>query len=373
MKRYLVTFTEPSMGSARRSMQMPPGAILEGLDHYATDTADENRRPTHFAAGIVAADLDEQDIAKLAAEPTVEAIEEDIEMRALGQTLVSWPAKHMKAPKAWAANFTGKGVKVAVIDTGGDKYHNDLVFAGGINFLPGEKRDNWHDANGHGTHCAGVIRARPDMAGITGIAHDCQLYAVKALDASGVGRTSGIIAGMMWAADNGMKVVSMSLGSESPPMVAYSKAINYCLAKGCVVVCAAGNSGDTKEFPHVNCPANSAGAIAVGAVDIKGKIATFSSFGRPIGQTEKGWGGVAVTAPGVRVRSTVTGSRYKYMSGTSMATPHVAGVCALLWQKHPTATAYQIAFMLMEMADNGENLEYAEKTGFGFVTCETLV
>lgn len=373
MKRYLITFSEPSADAARRSMQMPPGAVLEGLDHYATDAADEDRKPTHFAAGIVAANLTDADVAKLANESSVNAIEEDIEMHALRGPLESWPVKKMRAPKAWKAGFSGKGIKVAVLDTGGDKYHNDLVFAGGINFLPGQTKDAWQDLNGHGTHCAGVIRARPDVAGITGIAHDCELYAVSVLDASGSGRTSGIIAGVMWAADNGMKVVSMSLGSASPPMVAYNKAIQYCLDKGCVVVCAAGNSGESKAFPYVNCPANSPFALSVGAVDIKGGLATFSSRGRPSGQKETQWNGVTVTAPGVRVRSTVPGNKYKYMSGTSMATPHVAAVCALLWQKYPNRSAYEIARMLMGMADNGENVEYKDGTGFGFLTCDFLV
>jgi len=80
MKRYLITFSEASPDAARRSMQMPPGAVLESLEHYATDAADEDRKPTHFAAGIVAANLTDADVAQLASESTVEAIEEDIEM-----------------------------------------------------------------------------------------------------------------------------------------------------------------------------------------------------------------------------------------------------------------------------------------------------
>jgi subtilisin len=259
---------------------------------------------------------------------------------------VPWNINLIKAPQAWARGFRGSGVKVAVLDTG-IAAHPDLVISGGVSFVPGVV--SFNDGHGHGTHCAGVIGARNNTIGVVGVAPLASLYAVKVLSDAGSGQTSWILAGMAWARQNGMHVISMSLGSNSCQSVAYTNAIAQLNRAGVTVVCAAGNSGrPTETFRCVGSPANSPGAIAVAAVDA-GKIrADFSSFG--VSCCPPGANPVSISAPGVSVNSTVPGGGYRLMSGTSMACPHVAGAAALVKQRFPTLTPAQIKTRLMATA-----------------------
>lgn len=264
----------------------------------------------------------------------------------------------VKAPKAWARGFRGQGIKVAVIDTG-IAAHPDLVISGGACFVPGVVP--FDDDNGHGTHCAGIIGARNNGIGVVGVAPRCSLYAVKVLKHNPLtgrasGNTSWIIAGMTWALQNGMHVVSMSLGGKSCPMVAYTNAIAQLNAAGITVVCAAGNSFNDPvtptdpEFKCVNSPANSVGALAIGAVDNNGNIASFSSRGT--GCCQQGANPVSLVAPGVSINSTVLGGLYGVKSGTSMACPHVAGAAALVKQRFPAFTPAQVRAKLMNTASD---------------------
>lgn len=262
---------------------------------------------------------------------------------------VPWNISLVNAPDAWARGFTGNGVKVAVLDTG-IANHPDLVISGGVSFVSGVI--SFNDGHGHGTHCAGVIGARNNSIGVVGVAPFASLYAVKVLSDAGSGQTSWILAGMAWAKQNGMNVISMSLGSNSCQSTAYTNAIVQLNAAGVTVVCAAGNSGrSTEPFRCVGSPANSPGAIAVAAVDANKVRADFSSFGTTC--CPPGANPVSISAPGVSVNSTVPGG-YKVMSGTSMACPHVAGVVALVKQRFPAFTPAQIkAKLLATAADLG--------------------
>ncbi len=220
----------------------------------------------------------------------------------------------------------GAGARVAVLDTGIDCGHEDLAggCVYGANFSGAAQP---FDDHGHGTHVAGIIAARANGVGTIGVAPESTVYAVKVLAANGSGALSWVAAGIDWAVANGMDVISMSLGATQTSQ-ALSDAVAAAHAAGVLVVAAAGNSGCCNT---VGYPAKLPGAMAVGAVDAADVIASFSSTGPE----------VDVTAPGVAVRAPVpTGtctlcdpSGYKVLNGTSMATPHVAGVAALLMSR----------------------------------------
>jgi subtilisin family serine protease len=224
----------------------------------------------------------------------------------------------------------GAGVKVAVIDTGIDCGHPDLApnCIYGVSYVKGAKA---FDNHGHGTHVAGIIAARDNGFGVIGVAPEVTLYAVKVLDATGSGPWSAVASGIVWATQNGMDVINMSLGGTSFSQ-AVADAVQAASDAGVLVVSAAGNAGccDTVLYP-----ARLPESMAVAAVDANDQRASFSSTGPE----------VDVAAPGVAILSTVpTGSctlcdpsGYRSLSGTSMATPHVAGTGALLMSRGFTA------------------------------------
>jgi subtilisin family serine protease len=228
---------------------------------------------------------------------------------------VPWGVARVDAPAAWSSG-QGAGVKVAVIDTGIDCTHPDLQcdFSAGTNIAnPGAEP---MDDNEHGTHVSGTIAGRGASGGVLGVAPKAVLIPVKVLDADGAGSLSDIVKGISWATEAGVDVINMSLGGETGSP-ALAKAVKNAAAKGIVVVCAAGNSGPDPDT--VGFPAGYPGAIAVAASDPQDNVAGFSSRGAK----------VAFIAPGVDVESTVPGGGYKKLSGTSMASPHVAGLAAL--------------------------------------------
>jgi subtilisin len=281
-----------------------------------------------------------------------------------------WNISMVKAPGAWARGITGTGIRLAIIDTGISS-HNDLIpIAGGVSFVPGVV--SFNDDHGHGTHCAGIAAARNNFQGVVGVAPGASLFAVKVLDSTGHGSASNIIAGMDWAAASGMHVVSMSLGGEYGPYLAYANAVKRLQDRGTVVVIASGNSFGG-AFPWVNAPGNSiisgvpnASPIAVGAVDSSKLIASFSSRGGSAAL----WNQVTVVAPGVSINSTIPGNAYGLKSGTSMATPHVAGAAALIKQRFPGISPAAVKARLQNTATDlgvaGNDIPY----GRGLINCD---
>ncbi|MGH4028080.1 S8 family serine peptidase [Actinomycetota bacterium Odt1-20B] len=243
------------------------------------------------------------------------------------------------SPKAWQAGLTGKGVKVAVLDTGVDVSHPDLKDRVGEtkSFIPGQ---DVADRHGHGTHVTSTVGGSGAASDgkEKGVAPGATLAVGKVLDDSGNGSESEIIAGMEWAAkDVRAKVVSMSLGSREPsdgadPMAAAVNSLSK--ETGALFVVAAGNSGAPSS---IGSPGAADAALTVAAVDSGDRAADFSSQGPRIGdQALK----PDLSAPGVDIlaaRSQLTGGEgyYTSMSGTSMATPHIAGAAALLAERHP--------------------------------------
>ncbi|WP_211349101.1 S8 family serine peptidase [Micromonospora pisi] len=251
------------------------------------------------------------------------------------------------APAVWSGGNTGVGVPVAVLDTGVDLGHPDLVgrVAESASFVPGEEVT---DRNGHGTHVASTIAGSGAASGGAerGVAPGAELHVGKVLDDTGGGQDSWIIAGMEWAArDQHAKVISMSLGGAptdgTDPL---SQAVDRLSAEtGALFTIAAGNSGPDMQM--VGAPGAADAALTVGAVDSLDRLAVFSSRG-----PRRGDNGLKpeLTAPGVDVlaaRSQYAAEGegyYQTMSGTSMATPHVAGAAALLAAAHPDWTGSQL-------------------------------
>jgi len=209
----------------------------------------------------------------------------------------------------------GKGVRVAVLDTGVDSGHPDLkdrvVLAKNFTGSPTEL-----DIQGHGTHCAGVIAATDNTDGVVGVAPECEILAGKVLGDSGSGISTWMANGIDWAVNEKADVISMSIGSPAPDATVRD-AIRRATAAGVIVVCAAGNSGPGANT--VEYPGGYPESVCVAACDRNKLVAEFSSRGSE----------VDVIAPGVSVISCYPGSRLVELSGTSMATPYVAGVAAL--------------------------------------------
>ncbi|TRZ90791.1 MAG: hypothetical protein D4R88_02995 [Methanosarcinales archaeon] len=257
----------------------------------------------------------------------IKYIEPDVEVHALGKltstgkftsTLATqttpWGIITIAANSAWGIS-TGSGVKVAVIDTGIDNTHPDLSanVKGGVTFVFGTR--SFKDDNGHGTHVSGTIGAINNGFGVVGVAPGVSLYGVKVLDRRGSGSASSVINGINWAVNNNMQVITMSLGTSSDLQAIHDAVDNARNNNGIVIVAAAGNEGGSIIYP-----AAYDGVIAVTATDNNNNLAWFSNFGPQ----------ADFAAPGVNVYSTYKGGAYATMSGTSMATPHVTGVVALI-------------------------------------------
>jgi len=247
------------------------------------------------------------------------------------------------------ATTTGTvNVNVAVIDTGIDTNHPDLNVVGGENFVFRGK-NTYDDGNGHGTHVAGTIGAIDNAQGVIGVAPGANLYAVRVLDNSGFGTYSGVIAGVDWVAPNALTidVANMSLGG------GYSQALNdavdAAVSAGVVFVVAAGN----EQADACNgSPASASKSITVSALDDRNgelddsdSFAYFSNYGQC----------VDMIAPGVLIESTWKGGGYDTISGTSMASPHVAGAAALYIANHPGLNPEQVKSELIAAGSNAWN------------------
>jgi len=265
--------------------------------------------------------------AALAREAGVLRIDDDVVVEALfkeGSVKVSrvslqpaevlpWGIDRIDAEKAWATT-TADPIKVAIIDTGIDVKHPDLIdnLKGGVSTI--SYTTSYNDDNGHGTHVAGIVGAIDNEIGVIGVGPKIDLYAVKVLDRRGSGYLSDVIEGLDWAIANGMQVVNMSLGT-SADVLSFREAVQRVNAKGIVQVAAAGNTGGAVIYPAAYSE-----VIAVSATDKTDTIASWSSRGPEID----------LAAPGVSIYSTYKGTGYATLSGTSMAAPHVTGSAALV-------------------------------------------
>ena len=305
---------------------------------------------------VVKVELPANAVTALTRNPLVKYVESDTEVYAVSQR-VPWGIAHIMAPEAWKQS-TGNGINVAVLDTG-IGLHSDLP----VVYMATNTIDNSgnFDANGHGTHVAGTIGALKNQVGVVGTAPQIGLYSVKVLADNGTGTASSVAAGIEWAVSQGANIINMSFGSS-----AGSKTIeSACIAAyehGVLLVAAAGNSGNSNGLgDNVSYPAKYPAVIAVAASNSYNQRADFSSTGSA----------VELTAPGVDILSTSMPETYTYASGTSVASPHVAGVAALVWSINPNLTNVQVRGILQQTA---KDLQLSSTfQGFGLVQADLAV
>jgi len=225
-----------------------------------------------------------------------------------------WNIRLFDIDKAWV-HSKGKGVVVAVLDTGCDLEHEDLAdsFVPGYNFV--DDNQTPIDKNGHGTHVAGTIAASDNHKGMVGIAPEAKIMPLKCLADNGSGRSAWIAEAIKFAADNNADIISMSLGMNSRSSNIESS-LKYAKNKGCLIFAAAGNAGNATD---VLFPSNSDHTISIGAVDRDLNICNFSCCGESLD----------FLAPGQDIISCTPNNTYSKTSGTSMATPFAAGCAAL--------------------------------------------
>jgi len=277
---------------------------------------------SYTIVNAIAAEVPEAALFGLSRNPRVTLIEADGEVQAFDAELDNtWGVKRIGAGTVQGNGNLGTGVKVAIIDSGIDYTHPDLAgrYAGGYDFVNNDT--NPMDDNGHGTHVAGSVAAIKNGVGVVGVGPEISLYGLKVLDASGSGSFSNIIAALEWAVANGIQVTNNSYGSASNPGTIVENAFKNANANGVLSIAAAGNSGNCSgKSNSVGYPAQYASVVAVAATNKSDGRPCFSSTGPT----------VELAAPGVAINSTKLGGGYVEYNGTSMASPHVAGVAALV-------------------------------------------
>lgn len=296
----------------------------------------------------------------LLSEKVVELVEEDPLLQTNGQ-IIDWGYEKVQAKRAKEWGWTGKGVKIGIVDTGIRTDHRDLRVAGGVSFV--EESPSFNDDEGHGTHVAGILAALDNTIGTVGVAPDAEIYAIKALNSEGEGNLSDIVAGIQWAIDQKMDIVNLSFTAPDGSYL-LSEAVKKANQQGLILVAASGNAlQPLSSNTDVLFPARYPGVISVGSINLKNEKSTFSYFGPSL----------EFVAPGEKILSTylpkTAGSPegYAYMSGTSMAAPFVTGIAALYKQAYPLLSNLSIREMMQQSAVDlgkaGKDIDF----GYGIV------
>ena len=283
---------------------------------------------------------------------------------------VPWGVKSVYNDPLLSKSAGGLEVNVAILDTGILKTHPDLKnrikgckdFSGPLAIADGK----CDDKNGHGTHVAGIIAADggSDGLGIYGMAPEANLFVYKVCSNNGTCWADDIAVALRTATDDGVNIVNMSLGSDNPSQL-ITDATNYAVSKNVLVVAAAGNDGP--YIGSIDYPGADANVVAVGAVNKDIQIPDWSSRGnnstsKPYIVEEKD---IELAAPGVNVESTWKDGGYAILSGTSMASPHVAGLAAKLWQKDTLNQASAVRELLQKLTADLLPIGDDNDSGFG--------
>jgi subtilisin family serine protease len=315
---------------------------------------------TYNIIPAIAASVPEVAIEALKKNPNITNVELDSKVYALDTELDnSWGVKRIGAGNVHTSN-KGTDIKVAIIDTGIDYTHPDLDanYVDGYDFVNGD--DDPMDDHGHGTHVAGIIAAEDNGFGVVGVAPEAKLYALKVLDSDGSGYVSEVIFAIQWASDpdgdgsasDRLDIINMSLGADKGNIF-LKWACNLAYDDGLLIVAAAGNDyGGAVDYP-----AAYDSVIAVSATGSNDELAWFSSTGKQ----------VELAAPGVSIKSTLLGEGYGEKSGTSMASPHVAGVVALVWAVNTGWENDDVRVRLRDTADDLGTTGWDSEFGYGLV------
>ncbi len=241
-----------------------------------------------------------------------------------------WGVAKVQAPEVWETT-EGAGIKVGILDTGIDGRHPDLrgMIKGGVNTA--DSSSPFIDENGHGTHVAGTVAALNNQIGVVGVAPKTELYALKCFSPDGTASLTDIAQAIDWAIDQKIRILNMSFGSRESSQVLH-RAIKTALKHGIIMIASSGNSSESVDYP-----ARHAEVLAVGAIGRNNKVASFSNYDSKLNYVQ----------PGVDILSTWPVSPgYSTLSGTSMATPHLSGICALLLAQAPELTPIQMKKIL---------------------------
>lgn len=290
---------------------------------------------------IALASLTESQYKTLKSEQKVFSIEEDGELKS-SDTFTSRQSKvfnHLTITADVQSGYTGKGVKIAILDSGVDTSHEALNIKEEISLVD---RDDTPYSTGHGTHVAGIIGALPNEKGIRGVAPGAELYSVKVLNKRDVGKNSLLLSAIDWCLVNKMDIIHTSISSPTESKIV-NEAVKAAYDQGILLIASAGNQGMyLKE--SISFPGAYDSVIAVGSIDENGKRSMFSGVGESL----------ELMAPGEGIISTEPDNEYGERDGTSMAAPFITGISALLLEKNPDLTNKDVRKILNESAVSAE-------------------
>lgn len=331
-------------------------------------------------------------------DPTIIAIDQVHVVRAMVTPTYSaeqWSLPAINANSDAVMN-SGANIKVAVIDSGVDSSNPDLnsgQVLDGVDYFSGTSTSSTncisysgtthpgsgrYDPNGHGTHVAGIIAASGN--GIRGVTPNVEILPVRVLGPYGTGETFDVACGIKWATDNGAQVINLSLGSDTAS-ASVSSAIAYALENNVVVVAATGNTGTSTPI----YPAGDEGVIGVGSIDRDGQWSSFSTFGSFVDLVAPGRGIVSTCSAsyseiffgGKRYTTACDNTdgdpHYQSLSGTSMATPHVSAVAAIILAQYPTLSPNGVLQILQESSGDGLGVRIDDKLGYGLVNAAAVL
>lgn len=301
----------------------------------------------------VAVSMTSKAVRSIEASPEIRTIELNKPVYQAGQ-ISSWGLTNIRSSTYKKAAITGKGVNIAVLDSGVGP-HDDLNVVGGVSFV--SYTTSYNDDNGHGTHVAGIIAAKDNDMGVVGVAPDANIYSVKVLNQDGQGDVTSIISGIDWSITHKMDIINLSLGTnEDSP--ALKEELDKAYKSGILIVAAAGNDGPLGTLKdNVEYPARYSSVIAVAATDSNNNHSSFSSMGNE----------VEIAAPGSNIVSTYPGNKYAEASGTSMASGFVSGYLALLKKRFPNDSIDELRSLLqrssLDLGSKGRDPVY----GYGLL------